>query len=107
MINDDLRAVAELFAFVAANPNEALGIRAPAPWHQLTSTHEHVLALAGDSHLLRTRQVKQGQRRGDLRQGVVVDVLAVVEGGPEQDPGEPDGTSSPRANGLVDRSRCG
>lgn len=78
MINDDLRAVAELFAFVAANPNEALGIRGPAPWHQLTSTHEHVLALAGDSHLLRTRQVKQGQRRGDLRQGVVVDVLAVV-----------------------------
>ena len=107
MINDDLRAVAELFAFVAANPNEALGGLGPAPWQQLTSTHAHVLALAGDSHLLRTRQVKQGQRRGDLRQGVVVDVLAVV--GVDRSRIRENLTEPARRapTWLVDRRRCG
>ena len=39
LINDDLRAVAELFAFVAANPCEARAILGPSPWDQLTQAH--------------------------------------------------------------------
>ena len=39
LINDDLRAVAELFAFVAANPAEARAILGPSPWDQLTQAH--------------------------------------------------------------------
>ncbi|GLV88445.1 putative transposase/integrase [Streptomyces lavendulae subsp. lavendulae] len=39
MINDDLRAVAELFAFVAANPAEARQILGPHPWSRVTDAH--------------------------------------------------------------------
>jgi hypothetical protein len=39
LVNDDLRAVAELFAFVAANHNEARRILGRSPWHQVTETH--------------------------------------------------------------------
>jgi integrase len=39
LINDDLRAVAELFAFVAANPAEARDILGPSPWDELTQAH--------------------------------------------------------------------
>jgi integrase len=39
LINDDLRAVAELFAFVAANPAEARAILGPSPWDHLTQAH--------------------------------------------------------------------
>lgn len=39
LINDDLRAVAELFAFVAANPTEARGILDPSPLQQVTQAH--------------------------------------------------------------------
>ncbi|MGH3814254.1 MAG: tyrosine-type recombinase/integrase [Pseudonocardiaceae bacterium] len=39
LINDDLRAVAELFAFVAANPREARSVLGPSPWQQVTETH--------------------------------------------------------------------
>ncbi|MHB1491417.1 MAG: tyrosine-type recombinase/integrase [Cellulomonas sp.] len=39
LINDDLRAVAELFAFMAANPVEARRIVGPSPWEQVTDTH--------------------------------------------------------------------
>jgi hypothetical protein len=39
LINDDLRAVAELFAFMAANPVEARRILGPSPWRQVTDTH--------------------------------------------------------------------
>ncbi|MGH3815879.1 MAG: tyrosine-type recombinase/integrase [Pseudonocardiaceae bacterium] len=39
LVNDDLRAVAELFAFVAANPGEARGVLGPEPWQQVTQTH--------------------------------------------------------------------
>jgi hypothetical protein len=39
LINDDLRAVAELFAFVAANPAETRAILGPSPWDQLTQAH--------------------------------------------------------------------
>jgi integrase len=38
-INDDLRAVAGLFEFVAANPVEARTVLGPAPWQQITTTH--------------------------------------------------------------------
>ncbi len=36
-INDDLRAVAELFAFVAANPAEARQVLGPNPWSRVTT----------------------------------------------------------------------
>lgn len=39
LINDDLRAVAELFAFVAANPAEARAVFGSSPWDQLTQAH--------------------------------------------------------------------
>ena len=39
LINDDLRAVAELFAFVAANPAEARTVLGTSPWDQLTQAH--------------------------------------------------------------------
>jgi hypothetical protein len=39
LINDDLRAVAELFAFVADNPAEARGVLGPSPWQHVTETH--------------------------------------------------------------------
>jgi integrase len=38
-INDDLRAVAELFSFIAANPVEARNIVGPSPWQQVTEAH--------------------------------------------------------------------
>jgi integrase len=39
LINDDLRAVAELFAFIAANPAGARAILGPSPWDHLTQAH--------------------------------------------------------------------
>jgi integrase len=39
LVNDDLRAVAELFAFVAANPAEARAVLPASPWDQLTRAH--------------------------------------------------------------------
>lgn len=39
LVNDDLRAIAELFAFVAANPAEARRILGPHPWSRVTDTH--------------------------------------------------------------------
>jgi integrase len=39
LINDDLRAVAELFAFLAANPVEARSVLGPSPWQQVTEAH--------------------------------------------------------------------
>jgi len=39
LINDDLRAVGELFAFIAANPVEARNIVGPSPWQQVTEAH--------------------------------------------------------------------
>ena len=39
LINDDLRAVAELFAFLAANPTEARRVLGPGPWQQVTDAH--------------------------------------------------------------------
>jgi hypothetical protein len=39
LINDDLRAVAGLFAFVAANPAEARAAFRPSPWAQLTQAY--------------------------------------------------------------------
>jgi len=39
LINDDLRAVAELFAFMALNLVEARRIVGPSPWEQVTDTH--------------------------------------------------------------------
>jgi len=38
-VNDDLRAVAELFSFIAANPGEARGLIGPSPWQQVTDAH--------------------------------------------------------------------
>ena len=38
-INDDLRAVAGLFEFVAANAVEARAVLGPSPWQQVTTTH--------------------------------------------------------------------
>jgi integrase len=38
-VNDDLRAVAELLAFVAANTDQAHAVLGPGPWHQITDTH--------------------------------------------------------------------
>ena len=39
LINDDLRAVAELFAFLAANPVEARRMLGPSPGRQVTDAH--------------------------------------------------------------------
>lgn len=39
LINDDLRAVAELFAFLAANPVEARSVLGPSPGQQVTDVH--------------------------------------------------------------------
>jgi hypothetical protein len=39
LVNDDLRAVAELFAFVAANPAEARQVLGPHPWSRVTDAH--------------------------------------------------------------------
>lgn len=39
LVNDDLRAVAELFAFVAANRVEARTILGPSPWDRVTEAH--------------------------------------------------------------------
>ena len=39
LINDDLRAVAELFAFVAASPAEARRVLGPSPWDGVTEAH--------------------------------------------------------------------
>jgi integrase len=39
LINDELRAVAELFAFVAANPAEARTVLGIGPWQQVTDAH--------------------------------------------------------------------
>jgi hypothetical protein len=39
LINDDLRAVAELFAFVAANPTQAHNVLGPSPWERVTHAH--------------------------------------------------------------------
>ena len=38
-INDDLRAVAGLFEFVATNPGEAHAVLGPGPWERVTTTH--------------------------------------------------------------------
>lgn len=38
-VNDDLRAVAELFAFLAANPRQARDLLGPGPWQHLTDVH--------------------------------------------------------------------
>ena len=38
-INDDIRAVAELFAFVAANQGQARAIFGRSPWQRVTETH--------------------------------------------------------------------
>ncbi len=39
VVNDDLRAVAELFSFIAANHTEAHQLLGPAPWGQVTDAH--------------------------------------------------------------------
>jgi hypothetical protein len=39
LVNDDLRAVAELFAFVAANKVQARAMFGISPWDQVTDTH--------------------------------------------------------------------
>jgi integrase len=39
LVNDELRAVAELFAFVAANPAEARTVLGTGPWQQVTDLH--------------------------------------------------------------------
>ena len=39
LVNDDLRAVAELFAFVAASPAEARRVLGPSPWDGVTEAH--------------------------------------------------------------------
>jgi len=39
LINDDLRAVAELMAFIAANPAESRRILGPSPWERVTDMH--------------------------------------------------------------------
>jgi len=39
LVNDDLRAVAELMSFVAANPAESRTILGRSPWEQVTETH--------------------------------------------------------------------
>ncbi|MGH3768989.1 MAG: tyrosine-type recombinase/integrase [Pseudonocardiaceae bacterium] len=39
LINEDLRAVAELFAFLATNPGQARSVPGPSPWPQVTEIH--------------------------------------------------------------------
>jgi integrase len=39
LINDDLRAAAELFAFVAGSPAEARQVLGPSPWDRITEAH--------------------------------------------------------------------
>lgn len=39
LINDDLRAVADLFHFMVTNPVEARRILGPSPWQQVTEAH--------------------------------------------------------------------
>jgi len=39
LVNDDLRAVADLFAFVAASPGEARRVLGPSPWDGITEAH--------------------------------------------------------------------
>ena len=39
LINDDLRAVAELFAFIAASPAGARRVLGPSPWDRVTEAH--------------------------------------------------------------------
>jgi integrase len=39
LINDDLRAVAELFAFIAANPAETRAVLGGSPWQHITEAH--------------------------------------------------------------------
>jgi integrase len=39
LINDDLRAVADLFAFVAGSPAEARRMLGPSPWDRVTEAH--------------------------------------------------------------------
>src|SRR5579859_582844 len=39
LVNDDLRAVAELFAFLANNPAETRAVLGAGPWQQATDTH--------------------------------------------------------------------
>ncbi len=39
LVNDDVRAVAELLAFLAANPAQARGVLGPGPWQHLSDAH--------------------------------------------------------------------
>ncbi|WP_330230300.1 tyrosine-type recombinase/integrase [Nocardia sp. NBC_00508] len=39
LVNDDLRAVAELMDFIAANPSETRAMLGPSPWDQITPAH--------------------------------------------------------------------
>jgi hypothetical protein len=39
LINDDLRAVAELMGFIAANPSETRSMLGPSPWDRITPAH--------------------------------------------------------------------
>ena len=39
LVNDDLRAVAELFGFLAANPREARAVLGSGPWQLVTEAH--------------------------------------------------------------------
>lgn len=39
LVNDDLRAVADLLAFMAASPAEARRVLGPSPWDGVTETH--------------------------------------------------------------------
>jgi integrase len=39
VVNDDLRAVADLFAFVAGSPGEARRVLGPSPWDGITEAH--------------------------------------------------------------------
>jgi len=71
-----------------------------APGENLQQDHAHGLGVveangedlraiaAGEVHLLAARQPEQWQGGGDLREGVVVDVVVVVEGRLVRDPGD-------------------
>jgi len=39
LVNEDLRAVAELFGFVAASPSDARRVLGPSPWDDVTPAH--------------------------------------------------------------------
>jgi hypothetical protein len=72
----------------------------PPPGEDLQQDHAHGLRVAGaaggdllaiaagDAHLLTARQPEQRQRGGDLREGVIIDVVAVVEGRLMRNPGD-------------------